>query len=499
MVFCLLGSECVGIKIKTVTQAKSPYLHFEDIVGPLVRLGKVDRKRLTNYVMDITISDSGQKSVPYALLIFAYGNYADTFQADSLGRLRLKVSEKMIEGNPKIVAEKEGNLLNSRFLLAESTESKDHSINDASSPRHHLSEILKGLTETGLFTRERLIGVQFQVILLDSSNNPAPGGLLILDYKTHIDTIPADSSGNIQMKVNYEMIDADPEISAKRNGKPLVIKLKLYGQLTPGFEPEVIDPDDFSRRFAGIAAVLYKRTNASLVDSVLAVVVGQQEYIRTKLPIFPIPWGVILLDSPSRSYLLKETEIVRDTVRYHLFAYPSNVWRKEIYIDNFWRLTKNSLFEALGVPEEGLALWLFNGLPSYWRCRYLMELKQKGMLPSEAILYEPSYWQLLDTLFRTSPEQVVNIIEWVPRSETEWLFAQAIFLAFWWEIHHQYGDSAVAKFIQSAASIKTLTSAQLINILIKETGPGVKAFLTAFPLKKVQKIVVKIHKEIDQR
>lgn len=499
IVFCLLGSGCFSIKIKTVSRAKNSSLHFDDVVSPLVRLGRVNHERLTNFVMDITISDSEQKPVSYALLILKYDAHADTFPADSFGRLRLKVSEKMVEGNPKIVAEKNGILLNSKFLLSESPKPEHHPIKEEFSTRHRLSELLRRLTETGLFTREQLIAIQFQVTLLDSTNNPVPQGRLILDYKTHIDTMRADSSGSIPLRLTYDMIDADPEISGKLDAEPLRIRIKLYGQLTPGFEPQVIDTDSFSRRFEGTAAVLYKPTDTPLVDSVLEVVLTQQEYIRTKLLIRPIPWGVVLLDSPFQSYILKETELVRDTVRYHLFPYSSSEWRKKLYTDNFWRLTKNSLFETVGVPDEGLALWLFNGLPSYWHYRYLIDLKQQDMLPPEAVLYEPSSWKLLDSLFHTWPERMVNIIDWVPRSGTDWLFAQAVFLAFWKEIHNRYGDSAVAKFIQGAASFEILTPDQLINALIKETGPAVRAFLTAFPSRKVLEIVTKIHQEVDQR
>jgi hypothetical protein len=334
------------------------------------------------------------------------------------------------------------------------------------------------------------------VSLVDNAHNPVPFASLVLSYRRYSDTLHSDSTGTLQLPITQELMKGNPKITAFGGTKPVYVEMQLLGTSDFSAKPQVVDPDSFLWRVGDSVAVLYRLASSNLVDSVLSILAEQRSYIVSRLPVKAIPWAVVLVDTDA-PFMLARGTATEHGVRYHLYPYSVSGWRASLYRDNFWRFTKNCLFEAVpdtSYTSEDWAQWVFTGLASFWNYQHFLSAGQPAQKTFGVGLRSDSEWPFVESLVHRQVKPL-NLLYWKPSSESDWFILPEFTRAFWMKIHDDYGDSAIGRFVTEAGQSSKSTPEKLADILVKQTGPEAKKLLTAFPPKLALDAMERVRKE----
>jgi len=363
-----------------------------------------------------------------------------------------------------------------------------------------ISDLLGAIQKLGVLDSTQLLGRQFEITLEDERRQPVGYSLLLLKYPDGIETLFADSAGRVVLTLTQELIQRNPELVGTKDGVLLTIAARLFAAFELGANERwlTIEPANYQRRFGNGVVVLYRRTPEVLVDSVLHLLNQQRRWIEANLPVEPIGWGVVLVDSPPPFSLIK-THIRSDTMEFHLFPYWESEWREGLYRDNFQRFTKNCLFRTLPYFSEESAVWLFGGLPGYWSYEYFCSIFETIPPDLGPLMYNNQEWAMLESLLAINPDSTLDLLSWTPSGALDWFLALNCSRAFWKVVHDTYGSKAVAQFLGAAKKTQNLTSERLVELLIVSTGPDIKLLLKSFPKSRALSVLLAMHQEIDRR
>jgi hypothetical protein len=350
-----------------------------------------------------------------------------------------------------------------------------------------------------MFSREQLAGLTVQIRLLDDGGHAVPGAMLELRAAGSAETLYADNAGSVTLVLTEARLVRDPEVLAWKNGTALGTSARLFGTVElGGAKPVLIDVARYRRRFSDSVAVLYQPSDSTSADSLLALLREQRTHVRQHVPAAPIPWGIVLADTPPPFQLL-QTTVADSGVEYQLFVYWTGEWRTELYRDNYMRYVKNCLFAAVQRPPGEAAEWLFGGLPRYWEGLYLLDHRDDPALPAGPLVYSEAGWRTLDSMFRARAGRPFPLLDWRPAAPEEWLLGFACYRAFWMTVAERYGDAAIAGFLADLRGIGSPSQELYRETLVRHTGPEVSGLMAAFPLDTALQKNAEIHRAVDGR
>lgn len=154
-----------------------------------------------------------------------------------------------------------------------------------------VSDLLTPIRKTGLFDSTQLTGLEFEVVLENERRQPIPHALLLLKDTTGVDTLVADSTGRLILRLTPDIIRRNPEIVVTKDGVLLTATARWFATYELGTKERgrAIDVTKYQRRFGEGMVVLYHKTPEVTVDSVLHLLTDQRHYIEVNLPLEPIP------------------------------------------------------------------------------------------------------------------------------------------------------------------------------------------------------------------
>jgi|GEM_PF-2108997 len=360
---------------------------------------------------------------------------------------------------------------------------------------YHFKDMLEGLEKYSIVSHQNLIGLPIEVTIVDDKNKPVPYAFLVLRFKEHCDTLETDSLGIVHLTITDSLLGQNPEVRAVKNDISYGTIARLFGEFDTEAKPVVININEFASITKNRMVVLYKLGAEAIAESILTHLNEQKSFIRSQLRLEPIPWGVILIDTPV-PVILKQTHFEQDFIRYHLYPISTINIYQEFFVGNFRSLIKNTFLNAIQLSEPS-AFWFFNGLADYWTYKYILTINKEERKSYGIFLYDNETNIRLQTFFKRKLVQPVNLLKWKPSDQTDWFFGFQLFLAFWKKIYDDYRYVAVQKFLFEAKQSKLRTSKELVKVLTKYTSDEVNGLLISFSPQLVQEKIKSIQQEVN--
>jgi len=330
-------------------------------------------------------------------------------------------------------------------------------------------DLVDPLLKFKVLSREQLVGQRFEVTAEDSSGNPVPWAYVVMESKTHTDSVMTDSLGVTHITFTEELLEQNPQLVTRKDGKEHHISVQFFGSLDTesDVKPAEIDPYALDTLCADGVVVLWGEVFADVAGAALQQLSAQRDHIESRLALNPVPWGLVLIDTTG-SIVLTATHYTRKGIRHHLCPLTRDEIPAGVYTSCFRTFVKNCLLDAVQVSEVD-AFWFYNGLADYWTDLYLDSLALTGTLPAEVpeerTRMDNEGQQLLGAL--TAP---VDLASWMPDKQEDWGVGFELFRAYWHRVAGEQGHDVIPRVVAALAGKQHLGTDDLLAALRDHAG-----------------------------